>query len=186
VHYEQSVNLQNISDLGANQAFPAVWNGQQLPDIVGSLLEAVVRVRLPQGGIPAVSAEQFGRDLWQRLGGSPPSERMTVPNPLGEGIVHIAPVHFGLQQQTGVAIAASRRNDFPTESEMLLLRVAERTVQLIAANLELNRAIIERKRAEAEALALKDALAAELSATEAALAQAQADLAVLPAAGCEP
>jgi C4-dicarboxylate-specific signal transduction histidine kinase len=229
VHYEQSVNLQNINNLGANQALPAaVWNGQQLPDIVGSLLEAVVRVlrldfgyvrlcdsladppieliRLPQGGIPAVSAEQFGRDLWQRLGGSPPSERMTVPNPLGEGIVHIAPVHFGLQQQTGVAIAASRRNDFPTESEMLLLRVAsnhaaiglqearalnrhrqspddlqqrvaQRTVQLIAANLELNRAIIERKRAEAEALALKDALAAELSVTEAALAQAQADLA---------
>jgi hypothetical protein len=93
VHYEQSVNLQNINDLGANQALPAVWNGQQLPDIVGSLLEAVVRVlrldfgyarlcdslaeppieliRLPQDGIPAVSAEQFGRDLWQRLGGEP-------------------------------------------------------------------------------------------------------------------
>jgi hypothetical protein len=61
VHYEQSVNLQNINDLGANQALPAVWNRRQLPDIVGSLLEAVVRVfeliRLPQGGIPAVSAE---------------------------------------------------------------------------------------------------------------------------------
>jgi len=76
VHYEQSVNLQNINDLGANQALPAaVWNGQQLPDIVGSLLEAVVRVfeliGLPQRGIPAVSAEQFGRDLWQRLGGEP-------------------------------------------------------------------------------------------------------------------
>jgi hypothetical protein len=61
VHYEQSVNLQNINDLGANQALPAaVWNEKQLPDIVGS-----------QRGIPAVSAEQFGRDLWQRLGGEP-------------------------------------------------------------------------------------------------------------------
>jgi len=41
--------------------------------------------------------------------------------------------------------------------------VAERTAQLTAANQELNREIVERKRAEDAALVLKDALASELS-----------------------
>ena len=88
-------------------------------------------------------------------------------------------------------MAASRRSDFPTLVEMLLLRVAaneaatglqearrsseqsraardleqrvvERTEQLTAANEELRRQIAERKRAEAELVALKDELAADL------------------------
>jgi PAS domain S-box-containing protein len=92
----------------------------------------------------------------------------------------------------GVALAASQRSDFPTKDEMLLLRVAgnaaaigiqearvlnahrraadelerrvaERTAQLTAANEELSREIVERKRAGDAALVLKDALAFELS-----------------------
>ena len=90
-------------------------------------------------------------------------------------------------------MAGSQRADFPTEIEMLLLRVGinqaamglqearllseqrqvaeelerrvvERTHQLEAANEELRKEISGRKRAEVELVALKDELATELTA----------------------
>jgi PAS domain S-box-containing protein len=216
MQYQQAVDLQSrINDLISIQALPAIWSGQQSPHIIGTLLEALVRilnldfsyarvcgphagsrielVRLPQHGVLPLSAEQFGRALWEQLGDDLSAMPLEVPNPLGSGTVNIARFHFGVQKELGVAIAASHRSDFPTKSEMLLLRVAgnqaamglhearllnahrraaddleervaERTAQLTAANLKLSREIVERKRAEAEALALRNALAAELSA----------------------
>jgi PAS domain S-box-containing protein len=216
MQYQQAVDLQSrINDLISIQALPAIWSGHQSPHIVGTLLEALVRilhldfayarvggplagsrielVRLPQRGVLPASAEQFGRDLWERLGDDLSALPVAVPNPLGQGTVNIARFHFGVQEELGVAIAASSRSDFPTKSEMLLLRVAgnqaamglhearvlnahrraaddleervaERTAQLTAANQKLSREIIERKRAEAEAVALRNALSAELSA----------------------
>jgi C4-dicarboxylate-specific signal transduction histidine kinase len=98
---------------------------------------------------------------------------------LGEGTVSIAPLRLGLQNEVGVLVAGSKRADFPTEIEMLLLRVAanqagiglqearlsieqrlaaewlerrvvERTRRHAAVNEELRKEIIERKRADAE------------------------------------
>ena len=215
MHHKQAVDLQSrINDLTGIQALPTIWSGQQSYDIVGILLEAVVRIldldfayarvrdslidssieliRLPQCRAPPISAEQFRQDLRDRLGGDLPTMPVSIPNPLGRGIVRIAPFHFGVHDELGVALAVSQRNDFPTKDEMLLLRVAgsaaaigmqegrmfnahrhaadelerrvaERTAQLIAANEELSREIVERKRAENAALVLKDALAFEFS-----------------------
>jgi PAS domain S-box-containing protein len=215
VHHKQAVDLQSrINDLIGIQALPAIWSGQQSYDIVGILLEAVVRIldldfayahvrdspidssielmRLPQCRAPPISAEQFRRDLRNCLGGDLPTVPVAIPNPLGQGVVKIAPFHFGVHDELGVALAVSQRSDFPTKNEMLLLRVAgsaaaigmqearmlnahrraadelerrvaERTAQLTAANEELSREIVERKRAEDAALVLKDALAFELS-----------------------
>jgi C4-dicarboxylate-specific signal transduction histidine kinase len=210
VDYEQAVDLQCFNDLISIQALAAIWSGRPSPDIVGTLLEALVRilgldfayarvpdslaaspielVRVAQRRVLQVPAEQLGRDLRDRFGGDLLGMPLAVPNPLGEGTVHVAPFHFGVQEELGMALAASQRSDFPTQSEMLLLRiagnqaaiglqearvlnaqrraaedlerrVAERTAQLTAANEELGREIAERKRAEA------------------ALTQAQADLA---------
>jgi hypothetical protein len=45
VHHKQAVDLQSrINDLIGIQALPAIWSGQQSYDIVGILLEAVVRI----------------------------------------------------------------------------------------------------------------------------------------------
>jgi PAS domain S-box-containing protein len=215
VHHKQAVDLQSrINDLIGIQALPAIWSGQQSSDIVGILLEAVVRIldldfayacvrdslvdssfeliRLRQCRAPPISADQFRRDLRDGLGGELPITPVAISNPLGQGVVKIAPFHFGVHDELGVALAASQRSDFPTKDEMLLLRVAgnaaaigiqearvlnahrraadelerrvaERTAQLTAANEELSREIVERKRAEDAALVLKDALAFELS-----------------------
>jgi PAS domain S-box-containing protein len=215
VHHKQAVDLQScINDLISIQVLPAIWSGQQSYDIVGILLEAVVRIldldfayacvrdslvdssieliRLPQCRAPPISAEQFRRDLRDCLGGELPIMPVAISNPLGQGVVTIAPFHFGVHDELGVALAASQRSDFPTKNEMLLLRVAgnaaaigmqearvlnahrraadelerrvaERTAQLSAANEELSREIVERKRAEDAALVLTDALAFELS-----------------------
>src|SRR5207302_1998202 len=45
-------------------------------------------------------------------------------SPAGEGEVSIASFSLGLQQEVGVLVVGSRRADFPTEIERLLLRVA--------------------------------------------------------------
>jgi PAS domain S-box-containing protein len=215
MRHKQAVDLQSrINDLISIQALPAIWSGQQSSDIVGILLEAVVRIldldfayacvrdplvdssieliRMRQCRAPPISAEQFRRDLTDGLGGELPITPVGISNPLGQGVVKIAPFHFGVHDELGVALAASQRSDFPTKNEMLLLRVAgdaaaigmqearllnahrraadalerrvaERTAQLTAANEELSREIVERKRAEDAALVLKDALAFELS-----------------------
>lgn len=215
MHYKQAVDLQTrINDLIGIRALPAIWSGQESHDIVGILLEALVRIldldfayarvhdsridssielmRLPQCRAPPISAERFRRDLRDCLGDDWPTMPVAIPNPLGQGIVRIAPFHFGVHDELGVALALSQRGDFPTKNETLLLhiagsaaaigmqearlldahrraadelerRVAERTVQLTKANEELSREIVERKRAEDVALVLKDALAIEVS-----------------------
>ncbi len=214
MHQKQAVDLQSrINDLIAIQALPANWSGLQSCDMVGTLLEAVVRIldldfayacvhdslvdssieliRLPQCRAAPISAEQFRVDLRDCLGGELPTTPVAIANPLGHGLVKIAPFHIGVHDDLGFALAASQRSDFPTRTEMLLLRVAgnaaaigmrearvlnthrraadelerrvaERTTQLSAANEELSREIVERKRAEDAALVLKDALAFEL------------------------
>ena len=215
VHHKQAVDLQSrINDLISIQALPAIWSGQESHDIVGILLEALVRIldldfayacvrdslvdssieliRLPQCRAPPISVEQFRRGLRDCLGDDWPTMPVAIPNPLGQGVVRIAPFHFGIDDELGVALAVSQRGDFPTKNEVLLLRiagsaaavgmqearllnahrraadelerrVAERTAQLTAANEQLSREIVERKRAEDAALVLKDALAIELS-----------------------
>jgi PAS domain S-box-containing protein len=215
VHHKQAVDFQSrINDLISIQALPSILSGQQSYDFVGMLLDAVVcildldfayacvrdslidsgieLIRLPQCRAPPISAEQFRRDLRNFLGGDLPTTPVAIANPLGHGVVKIAPFHFGVHDELGVALAVSQRSNFPTKNEMLLLRVAgnaaavgmqearvfnahrraadelerrvaERTAQLTAANQELSREIVERKRAEDAALVLKDALALELS-----------------------
>jgi PAS domain S-box-containing protein len=147
VHHKQAVDLQSrINDLISIQALPAIWSGQQPYDIVGILLDTVVRIldldfayarvgdsqvdssieliRLPQCRAPPISAEQFRRDLRDRFGGELPITPVAISNLLGQGIVKIAPFNFGVHDELGVALAVSQRGDFPTKNELLLLHAA--------------------------------------------------------------
>ena len=129
----------------------------------------------------------MGQALNRWLTGDPPPARLVVPNPIGRGEVSIAPLRLGLLDEVGLLVPGSERADFPTEIEMLLLRVAanqatiglqearditerkraadileqrvdERTRQLTAVNEELRQARVTLEKAFEEIKALKDRL----------------------------
>jgi PAS domain S-box-containing protein len=188
-----------INDLISIQALPAIWSGQDSSHIAGTLLDVLVRVlsldfayarlndsidcspiefvRLAQRRNPPPQPRMIGRALDRWLTNNSATAPLAVPNPLGAGEVKIAPFRLGLQEKIGVLVAGSKRADFPTETEILLLRTAanqavvalhearqlseqkrateelerrvlERTEQLGAVNEALRKEIVERKRTE--------------------------------------
>ncbi len=192
-----------INDLISVLALPAIWSGSESSQIVGTLLDALLAmlrldfayarlsdssdgppievVRLGHRQHPSVQLQQVGQALSRWLTGDPAASRFLLPDPAGEGEVSIASFSLGLQEEVGVLVAGSRRADFPTDIERLLLRVAanqagiglqearrsgeqkrvaealeqrvaERTRQLTAVNEELRRS--EAYLAEAQRLSL--------------------------------
>src|SRR5713226_3437453 len=190
-----------INDLISVLALPAIWSGNESSQIVGTLLDVLLAmlrldfayarlsdpsdgppievVRLTQRQHPSAQPQEVGRALDRWLSGDQTTSRFVVPDPAGEGEVSIASFSLGLQDVVGVLVAGSRRADFPTDIERLLLRVAanqagiglqearrsgeqkrigealeqrvaERTAELTRANENLRLEIAERKRAEAQ------------------------------------
>ena len=179
-----------INDLISVLALAAIWSGSESCQMLGTLLDsllAILRldfayarlndsidgspvevVRLAQRQHPSAQPQEVGRALDRWLSGDQTASRFVIPNPAGEGEVAIASFPLGLQDEVGVLVAGSRRADFPTDIERLLLRVvanqaaiglqearragdqkrvaealerrvAERTSQLTAVNEELRR-----------------------------------------------
>jgi len=201
---EQAVNeIKRLKDCINNlisvQALPAIWSGGQPSQIVSALLDmllemlgldfAYARLKDSTGGVPLEMArlaqdgnltaqpQMIGRALHPLLGDFPHTSPSLVRNPIGDGDVSVLLLRLGLQAEMGVFVAGSKRADFPTQTERLLLnvaanqaaiglqearllseqkrvaqeldqRVAQRTSQLLAANEELEKEIAERKRAE--------------------------------------
>ncbi|HXI44535.1 MAG TPA: GAF domain-containing protein, partial [Bryobacteraceae bacterium] len=201
---EQAVNeIKRLKDCINNlisvQALPAIWSGGQPSQIVSALLDmllemlsldfAYARLKDSTGGAPLEMArfaqdrnltaqpQTIGRALHPWLGDFPHVSPSLVRNPIGDGDVSVLLLRLGLQAEMGVFVAGSKRADFPTQTERLLLnvaanqaaiglqearllseqkrvaqeldqRVAQRTSQLLAANEELEKEIAERKRAE--------------------------------------
>jgi PAS domain S-box-containing protein len=190
-----------INDLISVLALAAIWSGSESRQMLGTLLDsllAILRldfacarlnhsidgspievVRLAQRQHLSAQSEEVGRALGPWLSGDQTASRLVIPNPAGQGEVAIASFSLGLQDEVGVLVAGSRRADFPTDIELLLLRVAanqaaiglqearrsgdqkrvaealerrvaERTSQLTAVNEELRRS--ERYLAEAQRL----------------------------------
>src|SRR5438270_4416431 len=188
-----------INNLISVQALPAIWRGGQPSQIVGALLDmmprmlsldfAYVRLKDSTGGAPlemvrlaqdrhlTTQPQIIGHALNSWLGDFPHTSPARVRNPIGAGNVSVLLLRLGLQAEMGVFIAGSKRADFPTQTERLLLNVAanqaaiglqearllseqkrvaeeldqsvaQRTSQLLAANEELEKEIAERKRAE--------------------------------------
>src|SRR5882724_6828141 len=191
-----------INDLISVLALPAIWGGREPSQIVSTLLDVLLgmlrldfayarlsdsigvsapieMVRAGQRRNSTAQPQEIGQALNLWLAGDLGTPPLVMPNPIGEGKVSIAPLRLGLQDELGVIVAGSQRANFPTDTEMLLLRVAanqagiglqearllseqrrvaeeldqrvvERTRQLTAVNEELRKEIIERKRADAE------------------------------------
>jgi PAS domain S-box-containing protein len=190
-----------INDLISVLALAAIWSGSESSQMLGTLLDsllAILRldfagarlnhsidgspievVRLAQRQHLSAQSQEVGRALGPWLSGDQTASRLVIPNPAGQGEVAIASFSLGLQDEVGALVAGSRRADFPTDIELLLLRVAanqaaiglqearrsgdqrrvaealerrvaERTSQLTAVNEELRRS--ERYLAEAQRL----------------------------------
>jgi PAS domain S-box-containing protein len=135
-----------INDLISVLALAAIWSGSESCQMVGTLLEsllAILRldfacarlndsidgspievVRLAQRQHTSAQQQEVGRALGRWLSGDKTASRFVIPNPAGEGEVAIASFSLGLQDEVGVLVAGSRRADFPTDIELVLLRVA--------------------------------------------------------------
>ncbi len=135
-----------INDLISVLALAAIWTGKESGQMVGTLLDALLGilrldfacarlnesidgspievVRLTQRQHPSAQPQEVGRALDRWLSGDQTTSRFLIPNPAGEGAVAIASLSLGLQDKVGVLVAGSRRADFPTDIELLLLRVA--------------------------------------------------------------
>jgi PAS domain S-box-containing protein len=190
-----------INDLMSLFALPAIWSGSDSSQIVITLLDAVVSMlrldfayarflqngngsatevlRLAKPQTTSVLPADVGRAFKDSLTDASPTSPALMLNPIGEGEVFIAPLRLGLQDEIGFLVAASKRRDFPTRIETLLLqvaanqavvglqdahllseqkraaaelerRIADRTRQVTAVNAELVREIGVRERAEDE------------------------------------
>src|SRR5216683_6092464 len=135
-----------INDLVSVLALPAIWSGSESSHILGTLLDVLLTmlrldfayarlsdasdgppievVRSGEHRYSSVQPQQFGQALDRWLMGDQTASQCVVPSPVGEGEVSIASFSLGLQREVGVLVAGSRRADFPTEVERLLLRVA--------------------------------------------------------------
>src|SRR6266566_1363385 len=159
----------SINDLISIQALPAIWNGRDSGHIVSTLLDVLLSmlrlnfayarlsnsingspvdfVRLTQRRTPPPQPQEIGRALDSWLTNRSANAPLVVPNPTGDGEVRIAPLRLGLMDEIGVLVAGSKRADFPTPTEMLLLRVAAN--QALAA-LQEARQLHEQRRAAKE------------------------------------
>jgi PAS domain S-box-containing protein len=139
--------LQNcINDLISVLALPAIWSGSEPSSILGTLLDVLLTmlrldfayarlndtsigqqielVRMADQRKSAVPAEHFGEALESCLTGDQSHSRRTIPDPTGDADISITSFALGLHDKVGVLVVGSRRIDFPTEVEQLLLRIA--------------------------------------------------------------
>ncbi|MGD9729860.1 MAG: sigma 54-interacting transcriptional regulator [Nitrospiraceae bacterium] len=189
-----------LNDLITVLALPAIWSIHEPSQIVSTLLEALVgmlrldfayvrlgdsfgrggpieMVRVIQPQPLALRPQEIGHALAPWLRDGLHASPIVVPNPIGEGEISISAFRLGVQDELGILVAGSRRADFATEVERLVLRVtanqaaialqearllseqrrvaeeldervAQRTQDLAAANEELKKEIAERKRVE--------------------------------------
>jgi PAS domain S-box-containing protein len=188
-----------VNDLISVLALPAMWSGGEPAQIVHTLLDALLRmlqldlvyVRLTEtGGQAPIEMVRFARSqnyiaqpheigmvLNDWLGADPQRWPPVMRNHLGDRDISIVPLGLGLQREIGVIVAGSGREDFPQQTEGLILsvaanqasiglqearlrseqkrvaseldlRVGQRTTELAAANEELRKEIADRKHAE--------------------------------------
>ena len=188
-----------INDLISVLALPAIWSGSESSQILGTLLDVLLTmlrldfayarlgdasegppievVRLSGHRHSSAQPRQFGQALDRWLTGGQAASGCVVPYPGEEGEVSIASFSLGLQHEGSVLVAGSRRTDFPTEVEGLLLRVAANQAGI---GLQEARRSVEQKRiAEmleqrvAERTRRLTAVNDELRRSEAYLAEAQ-------------
>ena len=167
---EEIKNLQRcVNDLVSVLALPATWSGGEPSQIVGTLLDALlrmleldlvyVRLKKTDGQAPIEMARfaesqkqmtaphEIGDVLKQWLGTAPQKWPPVIRNPLGGRDISIVPLRLGLQGEIGLLVAASERLDFPRQTEQLILNIAANQASI---GLQEARLLSEQKRVASE------------------------------------
>jgi PAS domain S-box-containing protein len=135
-----------INDLASLLGVPAMWTGYDRSHVINTLLAVLVRMldldfayariadpasESPREWVRSAAsinhdpeAKEIGRVLEPYVSDETLTGDVRIANPLAEGTASIAAFHLGAQDRVGVFVAASRRSEFPTETERLLLQVA--------------------------------------------------------------
>ena len=134
-----------LRDIDSLLSLPVASSSIEPSEIVGVLFDSLMRmlrldfaylrcrgedvdrqiemVRVSESGQPALPSE-LGEALDRALGEDtsrwPSSERVRV----GSDIFFLACVRLGIEADLGITVAACRRPDFPTKTDMLILRIA--------------------------------------------------------------
>jgi len=135
-----------VNDLVSILALPAIWIGGEPSQVVSTLLDALVvmlrldfvfiRLDSPLSETPfemarsaqslnaADQPEKIG-DLFNKVLGHDPKDWPPVlRRRFGEHDLSIVPLLIGIQDDVGVLLAGSKRVDFPSQTERLVLNVA--------------------------------------------------------------
>jgi formate hydrogenlyase transcriptional activator len=147
-----------INDLVGLLALPALWRGKDALQVVGLLLDVLLRtlrvdfvyarlgstnggswteaVRIAPHQRRLRQPRELERALEPCLALDVATPGCVMPNPLGDGEVSVTRSSLGLDKDHGMVLIGSQRDDFPTDIEKLLTRVA------------INQAVIELQRAQ--------------------------------------
>ena len=186
-----------VDDLVGIMALPALWTGAEPPQIVSTVLDALlqilrlsfvcVRLNDPDGGLEMIRAAEslegtarageLRHAIHSSVGDAPLGGPSRARVAVGDVDLAVTSVALGEHAEIGIIVAGSDRVDFPDATDRLLLdvaanqtgiglrqasllreqrrvasaldeRVAQRTVELAAANERLKKEVAERKRAE--------------------------------------
>jgi C4-dicarboxylate-specific signal transduction histidine kinase len=135
-----------VNDLIGVVALSAVWANHEPEQIADTLLNVLVRrlalefaaarlsgnspmpsaevLRTASSGDGGQSTSTLPRQISTWLDAASPLTLFKAPNPLGPGQITVVPFRFDMQHRIGSLVVASARKDFPTELEMLVLRIA--------------------------------------------------------------
>lgn len=91
------------------------------------------------------------------------NQTMPLPDLLGDGELRVQPTRFGIADDNGIVIAASRRTDFPSEHDRLLLSVGANQAAVVMQRWRTEQAL---KQGEKRFLEIADAGPAMLWVTE--------------------
>jgi hypothetical protein len=133
-----------LNDLSSVLALPTIWTGREPDQIITALLDVLMgilrldvvyaEVKDPAGGASinmtryalfensTVGRPDISRALNNCLKEDFVPSSLVLKHPAGD--VSIVPLRLGFQNEIGWVVAASRRADFPTETERLLLNLA--------------------------------------------------------------
>jgi PAS domain S-box-containing protein len=151
---EASQLRRTMRDMLALSTLPAVWSGygpdgiaQSLADVLMTMLSLdLIYVRLQgraEGDVVEIArssdrpdaadqARMIGKALAPYYQTDISDPLPSIPDPLGSGTLRLGVTRFGHTGEDGVLVAGSRRPDFPTETDRLLLGVgANQTVIVI-------------------------------------------------------
>jgi len=135
-----------VNDLASILGLPAIWTGHDSSRVTTTLLDVLVRLldldfayartfdpadesprewmRSADTSNRYAEAHDVGRALERYLSADTSMQGLRIANPVAEGTASIVVFHLGVQDRVGIFVAASRRSEFPTETERLLLQVA--------------------------------------------------------------